>query len=60
MAWRRVLAGVGSASIPVVGAAYYYRPDPSEGELLDNHSAISRKVRSPTVRSLLLTVLQHL
>lgn len=50
MAWRRGFAGLGAASTFVAGAAYYYRPDPSEGELLEKHSAISRRIKSPKVR----------
>ncbi|CAM9998346.1 unnamed protein product [Pylaiella littoralis] len=44
MAWRRGLAGVGTASAAFSGAAYYYRPDPSD-KLME-----PRRSRSPKDR----------
>lgn len=43
------MAGVGTASASFAGAAYYYRPDPSEGEVLAGHTSISRRIKSSKV-----------
>lgn len=49
MAWRKGLAGVGTVSASLAGAAYYYRPDPSD-ELVESHPDISRYLKSTKVR----------
>lgn len=49
MALRRGFAGVGTASVGLAGAAFYYRPDPSEGELLDKQCSVSRRFKSAKV-----------
>lgn len=48
MAWRKGLAGVGTLSASLAGAAYYYRPDPSD-ELVEKHPDISRRLKSTKV-----------
>lgn len=48
MAWRKGLAGVGTVSASLAVAAYYYRPDPSNG-LVERHSDISRRLKSTKV-----------
>ncbi|CAN0294600.1 unnamed protein product, partial [Discosporangium mesarthrocarpum] len=47
MAWRRRLAGAGFATITASACtAFYYRPDPSEDDLLQNQLPLSRKLKS--------------